>query len=102
MIKVPFGQGLVGFVANTMKPLNILDAHKDSRFNAEIDKKNNYNTKSVLCVPVIDSEKGTLVGVMQAINKLEGFFTKDDEGCLQIMAVHAMNVLRNSISHDEK
>jgi len=56
----------------------------------------------VLCVPVIDSEKGTLVGVMQAINKLEGFFTKDDEGCLQIMAVHAMNVLRNSISHDEK
>ncbi|KAL4465775.1 hypothetical protein ABPG73_014224 [Tetrahymena malaccensis] len=102
VIKVPFGQGLVGFVANTMKPLNILDAHKDSRFNPEIDKKNNYLTKSVLCVPVIDSDKGNLVGVMQAINKNDGFFTKDDEGCLQIMAYHAMNVLRTSISHDQK
>ncbi|EAS07182.2 GAF domain protein (macronuclear) [Tetrahymena thermophila SB210] len=102
VIKVPFGQGLVGFVANTMKPLNILDAHKDSRFNPEIDKKNNYLTKSVLCVPVIDSDKGNLVGVMQAINKNDGFFTKDDEGCLQIMAYHAMNVLRTSISIDQK
>lgn len=45
-----------------MKPLNILDAHKDSRFNPDIDKKNNYHTKSVLCVPVIDPEKGSLVG----------------------------------------
>lgn len=45
-----------------MKPLNILDAHKDSRFNPEIDKKNNYITKSVLTVPVIDSEKGNVVG----------------------------------------
>lgn len=62
VIKVDFGQGLVGFVANTMKSLNILEAHKDCRFNPEIDRRNNYNTKSVLCVPVIDPEKGTLVG----------------------------------------
>lgn len=39
---------------------------------------------------------------MQAINKVDGFFTKDDEGCLQIMATHAMNVLKNTITHDEK
>ena len=54
MIRIPIGQGLVGYVASKGETLNILDAHQDHRFNREIDKKNNYRTKSVLCVPIYD------------------------------------------------
>ena len=39
---------------------------------------------------------------MQAINKLNGYFTKDDEGLLSILANLAGIVLRNSISYDEQ
>lgn len=42
-------------------------------------------------------------GVLQAINKNEGeFFTKEDEGLMQIMAQLATAVLRNSLYHDER
>lgn len=41
-------------------------------------------------------------GVIQAINKLNGYFTKDDEGLLTILANLAGIVLRNSISYDEQ
>lgn len=42
------------------------------------------------------------VGVIQAINKFNGYFTKDDEGLLSILANLAGIVLRNSISYDEQ
>ena len=41
-------------------------------------------------------------GVVQAINKVSGYFTKDDEGLLTILANLAGIVLRNSISYDEQ
>ena len=72
------------------------------RFNPEIDKKNNYRTKTVLAVPIFESENKNVIGVLQAINKLDGFFTKDDEGLINILAGLAQVVLRNSIYHDEK
>jgi GAF domain-containing protein len=43
-----------------------------------------------------------LLGVIQAINKLNGYFTKDDEGLLTILGNLAGIVLRNSISYDEQ
>ena len=49
---MPIGAGIVGFVAKTGEILNILDAYSDNRFNPENDKKTNYRTKTVLCVPI--------------------------------------------------
>ena len=42
------------------------------------------------------------IGVCQAINKKVGYFTKNDEGFLSILANLAGVVLRNSISFDEQ
>jgi putative methionine-R-sulfoxide reductase with GAF domain len=55
-IKIPVGRGIAGHVASTGEYLNILDAHKDKRFNSEHDKKTNYRTKSILCMPIMDLE----------------------------------------------
>ncbi len=52
MIKVPLNNSLVGYSATYGQLINIIDAHQDPRFNTEVDIKNNYRTKSVLCVPI--------------------------------------------------
>lgn len=43
-----------------------------------------------------------MLGVIQAINKLSGFFTKEDEGLLAILANLAGTVLLNSLTFDEQ
>ena len=53
-IRIPMTQGIVGYVATHNSTENIEDAYKDNRFNKEVDKKNNYRTKTILCVPIRD------------------------------------------------
>jgi len=48
----------------------------DKRFHHGIDEITGYETRSMIVVPV--SSKERMLGVFQAINKLEGFFTQND------------------------
>ncbi|XP_033757237.1 cGMP-specific 3',5'-cyclic phosphodiesterase-like isoform X5 [Pecten maximus] len=79
-IKVPFGRGIAGHVAETKGTINIKEAYDDPRFNQDVDKKTGYRTHSILCMPIL-SYDDELVGVAQIINKVEGphEFTKQDE-----------------------
>lgn len=67
---VPLGTGIAGWVAKHQAPLNIKDCYNDSRFNPKFDKKSNFKTTSMICVPLLRDDK--LVGVMQVINKNDG------------------------------
>uniref|UniRef100_A0A670I3Q5 Phosphodiesterase n=1 Tax=Podarcis muralis TaxID=64176 RepID=A0A670I3Q5_PODMU len=79
-VQVPWGKGIIGYVAEHGETVNIPDAYQDRRFNDEIDKLTGYKTKSLLCMPIRNSE-GEILGVAQAINKTPGGapFTDDDE-----------------------
>ncbi|XP_076439522.1 cGMP-specific 3',5'-cyclic phosphodiesterase-like isoform X2 [Babylonia areolata] len=79
-IKVPFGKGIVGIVAQSGKPINIKDAYRDPRFNQEIDRQTGYLTHSILSMPIVNYE-GEVIGVAQIINKISGNheFTPQDE-----------------------
>ncbi|CAD5116850.1 DgyrCDS5694 [Dimorphilus gyrociliatus] len=81
-IRVSWGQGIIGHVAKTGNPLNIADAYEDSRFNREIDVKTGYKTRSILSMPIKDTE-GHVIGVAQAVNKLgvkeEPFGERDEK-----------------------
>lgn len=90
-IKIPYDQGIVGYVASTGESVNIHDAYSDPRFNATIDQKTGYKTKSILCLPILN-ENGQCIAVAEAINKIgdnseyeennnseECSFTKEDE-----------------------
>jgi len=68
-VRIPLGAGIAGTVATTNAVVNIQDAYQDDRFNSSMDKKTGYRTRSLLCMPVAD-ETGTVVAVIQAINKL--------------------------------
>lgn len=79
-IRIPFGKGIVGYVASTGETVNIIDAYKDDRFNQAIDQQTGYKTKSILCMPVKNNQ-GEVVGVAQVINKKDEevpFSSKDE------------------------
>ncbi|XP_065089280.1 dual 3',5'-cyclic-AMP and -GMP phosphodiesterase 11 isoform X3 [Ochlerotatus camptorhynchus] len=67
-VKVAWGMGIAGHVAESGEPVNIPDAYQDGRFNREIDVQTGYRTKALLCMPIKDAS-GDVVGVAQVINK---------------------------------
>lgn len=60
----------------------LLTSLQDSRFNREIDVKTGYKTRSILSMPIKDTE-GHVIGVAQAVNKLgekeEPFDERDEK-----------------------
>ena len=66
-IKLPKSKGLAGKCATTAKMVVVADAHLEPSFDSTWDKKNNFRTKQVLCVPIVSNEE--VIGVLQAINK---------------------------------
>jgi len=84
-IRFPASSGLAGHTARTGEVLNILDAYEDPRFNRDFDKKMNYRTRSVLCVPVQDRQE-RVTGVTQAINKIGGPFGSEDIAFLRAIS----------------
>ncbi|NET00858.1 MAG: GAF domain-containing protein [Sphaerospermopsis sp. SIO1G1] len=70
-LRVPIGQGFVGIVALSKKPLNIpfdLYEHQDSQTAQKLDQENGYRTCSLLCMPVFNSDQ-EIIGVTQLVNK---------------------------------
>ena len=66
-------------MARTGETLNIPDAYEVPYFDREIDKRTGYRTRSVLCMPIMDS-KQRVFAVAQLLNKLDGgAFTAEDE-----------------------
>jgi len=75
-IRLKKGEGIAGWVAENGKPVIVNDVIHDSRFSKQADKKTEFLTRNVLCVPIRARDR--VIGVLQGINKREGFFTEDD------------------------
>uniref|UniRef100_A0A8D3BEW1 Phosphodiesterase n=1 Tax=Scophthalmus maximus TaxID=52904 RepID=A0A8D3BEW1_SCOMX len=84
-VQVPWGKGIIGYVAEHGETVNIPNAYEDHRFSDEIDKLTGYKTQSILCMAICNSD-GEVIGVVQAINKNPTGtpFTEDDEKVLQM------------------
>ncbi|XP_078661084.1 dual 3',5'-cyclic-AMP and -GMP phosphodiesterase 11A-like isoform X1 [Branchiostoma floridae x Branchiostoma belcheri] len=78
VVRIPWGMGIIGYVAEHGVQLNVPDAYQDSRFCDEVDKSTGYRTRSILCMPIKDSE-GEVIGVAQAINKNPDGMPFDEE-----------------------
>ena len=99
-IRLPLGQGIAGYVAETGKKVILKDAYKDERFNPEFDRKTGYVTKTILCTPM-KNRKGQMIGVFQIINRKNGFFTMDDTKFLDTLSVDACIAIENARLHEE-
>jgi diguanylate cyclase (GGDEF)-like protein len=63
-------------VAQCGKPAIVNDAARDPRFSARVDTRTNFETRSILCAPLIS--RGRTIGVLEIINKQGGPFTRAD------------------------
>ncbi len=84
-IRVPATAGIVGSVFMSKELLNIPDAYADERFNRDVDKRTGFITRNLLTAPMFDM-KGRAIGVIQAVNKIGGIFTPEDEESIQLLA----------------
>jgi len=94
-IRVPIGQGIAGTVAATGETINIVDAYSDSRFSSAADKASGYRTTTILCMAINNAE-GAIVGVLQAINKLDSSFNTTDEDVMAMLATQAGVAVQNA------
>jgi len=88
-IEVPDDRGLAGEVYKTKKVLILNDVQNDKNFNSNIDEGSGYTTKSVLAMPIIGYD-GSVLGVMQLINKVDGSpgFSEEDQKILSYVIGH--------------
>ncbi|MFN3197006.1 MAG: GAF domain-containing protein [Bradymonadia bacterium] len=87
-VGVPVGQGVAGLVAARGRPINLKDAYLHPAFDPKFDKLTGYRTRSMLCVPMRNSRK-QVIGVVQVLNKQQGYFTVEDERLLMALANQA-------------
>lgn len=99
-IRLKVGEGIAGWVAEHEKPLLVPDAINDPRHSKRADLKANFVTRNILCVPVKVKEK--LIGVLQAVNKLdEEGFTEDDIMLFQLLANQVAIAIDNARLYEE-
>ena len=100
-IRLPLGHGISGRVAQTGEIINEADAWELPYFDRSFDLKNNFRTRSVLCVP-ITNRSGDRIAVIQVINKAaEGHFDDGDAELLMALASSAGIALENSFLMEE-
>jgi len=99
-IRIPDNYGIAGHVFHHGETLNITDAYNDDRFNQDVDKESGYTTHSILCMPVINKE-GACIGVIQALNKIDGVFEPGDEERLRTFSAQAAIALVNAQLFDD-
>jgi putative methionine-R-sulfoxide reductase with GAF domain/predicted Ser/Thr protein kinase len=94
-IRVPLGTGIAGTVAATGEVINLDNPYADPRFNAEIDRRTGYTTRSLLTLPMTGAD-GKVVGVFQVLNKRSGAFGAEDVEILQSLAASAALAVGNA------
>jgi len=93
-LRIADDSGIVGQVVQTGEPRRVA-AGDASEIDRQVDTKLGYETRTLLCVPLVSAE-GERLGAFELINKLEGNFTDEDEAGLVELASHAAVALENT------
>lgn len=76
-IRIKADQGVAGHVCQTGKPMIVNDTSKSPFFLKTVDKKTEFKTRQIICVPLISQKK--TVGVLQALNRISRKDFDDDD-----------------------
>jgi sigma-B regulation protein RsbU (phosphoserine phosphatase) len=97
--RLKMGCGIAGWCARHLKTVRISDVYSDDRFNPEFDRKTNFTTRNMICVPLL--AHGELIGVSEVINCLHGEFTEADEKLMESMMQMASIAIDNARTHEQ-
>ncbi len=99
-LRLKVGEGIAGTVAQTGKPIFIQNARQDPRFCPRVDEETGFETKSIICLPLL--AKGDVIGVLEVINiENENFFLKTYLPLLNILADYIAIALENIRNFEE-
>jgi phosphoserine phosphatase len=87
-IRIPAGSGIAGAAARSGKVVNVPDAYADDRFNPAIDRETGFRTRNILSIPMHGYD-GSLVGVLQVLNKRSGEFGDYEISLAETLAAQA-------------
>lgn len=91
-LRLKLGEGVAGIAAETRASLNVADAHSDPRVHRRADRLSNFETRSLLAVPLLDNEE--LLGVLELVNKVGGGpFTDFDQRVMEIFSSQAASAI---------
>jgi signal transduction histidine kinase len=94
-VTVPLEGSIAGWIVREGKPLMIPDVRQDPRFYTRVDETIDFETRSILGVPL--QVKGEVIGVLEALNKTgDGIFTQADVHTLSTLAAHAAIAIENA------
>lgn len=96
-IRVKSGQGIAGYVAQQGTPLIVNNAYADKRFFSKPDTLSGFETQSILCVPLVVEHR--VIGILEAINKKDGDFNKEDLKLLQAISGPLAAAIENAQLH---
>src|SRR5687767_12048632 len=78
-------QSIAGWVARHGDALIVDDVHQVPFFSGAVDRRVDYQTESMICVPLRTQER--IIGVVEVLNKKNGSrFTEDDAALLTALA----------------
>lgn len=99
-IRIPLDENssIAGWVVLNKKGVIANDVSKDPRFYRQADEESKFQTRNLLAVPVIWGEK--VLGVIEALNKINDLFTNEDEEHLIILAGQAAVAIHNAMSYE--
>ena len=98
-IRIPADRGVAGWVFQCKSPVIINEAYHDPRFYSGVDQVSGFETKNILCVPLIN-RKGQCIGTLEALNKASDDFTDEDVEWLTSVSQYVSIALENSIIYE--
>ncbi|KAM3147375.1 hypothetical protein pb186bvf_000626 [Paramecium bursaria] len=81
-IRISVNEDIIGACFQEKNLINVHNAYNDTRFKKENDR--GYKTQTILLTPILDKQNNP-IGVLEAINKMQGHFSQDDQ--LQIQKI---------------
>jgi diguanylate cyclase (GGDEF)-like protein len=94
-LRLPIDRGIAGWVARHRQAVRLDDAAADPRHATAVSQQAGLAPRAMMCVPMIS--KGTLRGVIQVLNKVDGSTFTDAELTLaQALADHAAIAIENA------
>jgi diguanylate cyclase (GGDEF)-like protein len=94
-MRLAIGEGIAGWVAMTGESVLLTDVAKDPRFASRFDSATNFQTRSIICVPL--RSKGRVLGVVELINNLKDEdFNQNDLTILTTLTDYAAIAIENA------
>jgi diguanylate cyclase (GGDEF)-like protein len=93
-VRLKLGEGIAGWVAKHGEPVIVPDVASDIRFARRIDDLTQWQTRSIICIPL--KSRHRVLGVIQLINVDMSRFTEAELFFLQALCDYAAIAVENA------